>query len=142
MIQSILKKIVAPDVEFRGIPFWILSGRLDAEELRRQLTTIREMGLGGAMICTGTGLVTPYLSEEWFDVVSACAAEAKSLGLKLWIYDEDRWPSGAAGGLVTKDKRFRQRYIRHTVDKEFPPMEDSVELARYLEGFVSCKGGR
>ncbi len=131
MLKSIIKKSTAPGVEFRGIPFWIWSGRLDSDELRRQLTTIRGMGFGGAMLSTGTGLVTPYLSEEWFDVVSACVAEAKKLGLKLWIYDEDRWPSGAAGGLVTKDKRFRQRYIRHTVDKEFPPQEDSVELARY-----------
>ena len=24
-----------------------------------------------------------------------------------WLYDEDRWPSGFAGGLVTKDKQYR-----------------------------------
>jgi hypothetical protein len=144
MLKDILGKVAAPGVEFRGIPFWVWSGRPDADELRRQLGIFREMGFGGAMLTTGTGLVTPYLSEEWFDLVSACVDEAKRLGLKLWIYDEDRWPSGAAGGLVTRDKRFRLRYIRHTVDAEFPPEEDSVELARYavvLEGttIVGCR---
>ena len=27
------------------------------------------------------------------------------------LYDEDRWPSGAAGGLATKDKRYRMQYL-------------------------------
>ena len=26
-----------------------------------------------------------------------------------WLYDEDRWPSGAAGGYVTKNHRHRQK---------------------------------
>lgn len=33
-----------------------------------------------------------------------------------WLYDEDRWPSGAAGGIVTKDKRFRSRHLLFTVN--------------------------
>ena len=131
MLKDILEKVAVPGAEFRGIPFWIWSGRPDTDELRRQLGVFSEMGFGGAIFSSGTGLITPYLSEEWFGLVSACADEAKKLGMKLWIYDEDRWPSGAAGGLVTKDKRFRQRYIRHSVDEEFPAAEDSVELARY-----------
>ena len=40
------------------------------------------------------GLNTPYLSEEWFKLVAACADEAKKQGMKAWLYDEDRWPSG------------------------------------------------
>ena len=31
-----------------------------------------------------------------------------------WTYDEDRWPSGAAGGLVTKEKKFRARHLLFT----------------------------
>ena len=34
-----------------------------------------------------------------------------------WLYDEDRWPSGFAGGLVTKDERFRERYIQFSPEK-------------------------
>ena len=135
MLAAVLKRIKDPGAEFRGVPFWVWSGRPDAAELRRQLGVLKEMGFGGAMFASGTGLATPYLSEEWFDLVAVCAAEAKKLGMKLWVYDEDRWPSGAAGGLVTCDKRFRQRYIRHTVDGEFPQIDDSAELARFAVTF-------
>lgn len=31
-----------------------------------------------------------------------------------WLYDEDRWPSGAAGGLVTREERFRARHLLFT----------------------------
>lgn len=31
--------------------------------------------------------------------------------MKAWIYDEDRWPSGAAGGLVTRDDRFKVKEL-------------------------------
>ncbi len=28
-----------------------------------------------------------------------------------YLYDEDRWPSGAAGGLVTKNLKYGIRYL-------------------------------
>jgi hypothetical protein len=28
-----------------------------------------------------------------------------------FLYDEDRWPSGAAGGLVTKNKKYRMKHL-------------------------------
>jgi hypothetical protein len=34
------------------------------------------------------------------------------MDMEAWLYDEDRWPSGAAGGLVTKDPRYRQHRLR------------------------------
>jgi hypothetical protein len=57
-------------------------------------------------------LATEYLGREWLALVNACTGEAKRLGLESWLYDEDRWPSGAAGGLATKPEKFRMRYLR------------------------------
>jgi hypothetical protein len=31
--------------------------------------------------------------------------------MEAWLYDEDRWPSGAAGGLVTKHRKHRAREL-------------------------------
>ena len=33
------------------------------------------------------------------------------MDMLAWLYDEDQWPSGFAGGIVTKDHRFRQRFL-------------------------------
>ncbi|MFR7842410.1 MAG: hypothetical protein ACLU3U_04685 [Gallintestinimicrobium sp.] len=37
------------------------------------------------------------------DRIKGCLAKAKQENLQVYLYDEDRWPSGFAGGLVTKE---------------------------------------
>ena len=75
------------------------TGRAKEEALRRQIRIMKEMGLGGFFIFdVFTGLETRHLSAEWFVCVRACCEEAERLGMKAWLYDEDRYPSGAAGG--------------------------------------------
>ena len=54
-----------------------------------------------------------------------------------WLYDEDRWPSGAAGGYVTKTPRYRQRRMVFTTQErqEVLPKEEAVETGgAYLLG--------
>ena len=107
-----LKRLFAdPPSQYRGKPFWAWNGRLQAEELRRQIRVMHRMGLGGFFMHSRVGLATPYLAEEWFQMVEACVDEAQKLGMEAWLYDEDRWPSGAAGGLVTREERFRHRRL-------------------------------
>ena len=98
-----------PGNEYRGAPFWAWNGKLDPEELRRQIRVMHRMGLGGFFMHSRVGLDTPYLSKEWFDCVNACVDEAKKLKMNAWLYDEDRYSSGAAGGLVTRNSKYRMR---------------------------------
>ena len=69
------------------------------------------MGFGGVNIHSRTGMATKYLSDEFFECVEACILKAESEDMNTWLYDEDRWPSGSAGGLVTKDHKFRERFL-------------------------------
>ncbi len=101
-----------PESIDRGAPFWSWNGRLDRARLLRQLDVYEEMGLGGAHLHPRTGLATPYLGDEFLDHVRAVADEADRRGLHAWLYDEDRWPSGFAGGLATTDERHRLRHLR------------------------------
>jgi hypothetical protein len=101
----------APGSWFRGQPFWAWNGDLEPEELRRQIRLMKRMGLGGFFMHSRVGLATPYLRERWFACIRACIEEARKLDMLAWLYDEDRWPSGAAGGLVTRDPRYRRRSL-------------------------------
>ena len=105
-----------PTSEYRGTPFWAWNCKLDKEELKWQIEVFKEMGLGGFHMHVRTGMATPYLSDEYMDIVRACVEKAKDEKMLAWLYDEDRWPSGAAGGLVTKDKKYRARYLLFTPD--------------------------
>ena len=46
------------------------------------------------------GLMTPYLSDDWFRLWKVALDEAERLDMNVWIYDENSYPSGFAGGLV------------------------------------------
>ena len=98
-----------PTCEYRGTPFWAWNNELNKDQLARQIDCFKEMGLGGFHMHTRTGLATEYLGDEYMDMISFCVDKAKADNMLAWLYDEDRWPSGAAGGLVTKDKKYRAR---------------------------------
>ena len=46
------------------------------------------------------GLMTPYLSADWFRLWKVALDEAERLDMNVWIYDENSYPSGFAGGWV------------------------------------------
>lgn len=96
-----------PGREYRGTPFWAWNCELKKEELLWQLEVLKKMGLGGAHMHVRTGMATPYLSDEHMDLVKACVEKCRQEDMLAWLYDEDRWPSGAAGGLVTRDPERR-----------------------------------
>ncbi|MGB9643164.1 MAG: glycosyl hydrolase, partial [Candidatus Ratteibacteria bacterium] len=110
-IEKMLEEFKSPGSVYRGAPFWAWNGKIEPEELRRQIRIMHQMGLGGFFMHSRVGLDTAYLSKEWFECINACADEAKKLGMLAYLYDEDRWPSGAAGGLVTKKPEYRMRYL-------------------------------
>lgn len=96
-----------PGSEYRAAPFWAWNNKLDAAELTWQIERLKELGFGGFHMHVRTGLATEYLSDEYMAVIRACVEKARAEGMLAWLYDEDRWPSGAAGGLVTADPRYR-----------------------------------
>ncbi len=102
----------SPTSEYRGTPFWSWNCELDRGELLRQIEILKQMGFGGFHMHSRTGMATPYLSDEFLDLVSACVEKARSLGMYAWLYDEDRWPSGSCGGKVTREHpELRQRTL-------------------------------
>ena len=117
----------SPSATYRSVPFWSLNDSLDTHEIRRQLELMRDAGQGGAFLHSRIGLLTPYLGEEWFDMMEAGVATCDSLGLESWFYDEDKWPSGFAGGIVPlADQSYRSRQLaRIPADMEVDE-EDSV----------------
>ena len=50
--------------EFKAKPFWSLNGKLEKEELSRQIEVFKKMGFGGAFLHSRTGLKTEYIGEE------------------------------------------------------------------------------
>lgn len=125
-----------PTSEYRATPFWAWNSRLEGGELCRQIDIFKEMGLGGFHMHVRTGLENKYLSDEYMGLVKLCAEKADKDHMLAWLYDEDRWPSGAAGGLVTKDEQYRGRCLLMTVE----PCDNSETESKYVDS--RAEGGR
>jgi hypothetical protein len=101
-----------PPAILRGAPFWSWNSKLNPDRLCQQIESMQRAGMGGFFMHSRYGLKTRYLGEEWFKCVSACVLKAEDLGMKAYLYDEDRWPSGPAGGFVTRDNpQYRLHYL-------------------------------
>ncbi len=100
--KVVLREFDNPPAKYRGVPFWSWNDVLEKEELLKQIDELEEMGFGGFNMHTRNGLNTEYLGEEYMDCVKACCERAKEKGMLAWVYDEDGFPSGWAGGLVTR----------------------------------------
>jgi hypothetical protein len=71
------------------------------QALRQRLSGIRDRGFGGVVAnVMGPGYLE---NEEAWSVFLMGVDEAIKLGMRVWIYDEEGYPSGAAGGIVLRD---------------------------------------
>lgn len=103
-----------PPSEYRATPFWAWNCDLNEDLLLREIDQMKEMGLGGFHMHCRTGMSTTYLSDEFMQLIRACVDKAKKEGMLAYLYDEDRWPSGAAGGYVTSEEKYRARHLLFT----------------------------
>lgn len=89
-----------PPAEYRTAPFWVWNTKVTKADIDRTLAEYKNKGYGGVFLHPRYGLITEYLSDEWFDLVKYSLEKAEELDLKLWLYDENSFPSGFAGGHV------------------------------------------
>lgn len=90
----------SPGKEYRPAPFWSWNGKMTPERVKQQARLLHEQGFGGYFMHSRIGLITPYLDREWMAAIAAGAEAARELDMEAWLYDEDKWPSGFAGGIV------------------------------------------
>ena len=132
-----------PGPEYRCTPFWAWNCSLDEDLLLREIGYMKQMGMGGFHMHTRSGMSVPYLSDEFMARIRTCVEEAGKKGMLAWLYDEDRWPSGFAGGYVTEKEENRQRFLLLTPNVVLP--DGGRLLARYeicLDGSGSLAGYR
>ncbi len=99
-MDDLRKDFQSPSTAFRGAPFWSWNDHLQVEELNRQVRDMQAHGMGGFFMHSREGLETPYMGEKWLECIRETVKTASETGMHAWLYDEDRWPSGFAGGLV------------------------------------------
>lgn len=133
----------APTAEYRSAPFWAWNGKLEDSRLKEQIDMLKTMGMGGFHMHVRTGMDSPYLTDDFMGHIQFCSRYAKDNGMLSWLYDEDRWPSGTAGGQVTAEHpEYGMKVLMLTVrpydetkPQVYPPMPGyGQETGRFENG--------
>lgn len=89
-----------PPREYSTGPLWVWNDLITDEQIRSTLRDLARQQVKQAWVHPRPGLMTPYLSPEWFHLWEVALDEARRLDMNIWIYDENSYPSGFAGGWV------------------------------------------
>ncbi|MHC4754172.1 MAG: hypothetical protein ACYTBP_03425, partial [Planctomycetota bacterium] len=91
---------VDPPREYSSGPLWVWHDMLTDEQIVGTLRDLADQDVKQVFVHPRPGLMTPYLSDEWFRLWKLALKEAEKLDMNVWIYDENSYPSGFAGGHV------------------------------------------
>lgn len=96
-----------PSNLYRPWPLFSLNGDYSSPESVQALTTalsdLKSAGFGGVYLHPRPGLLTEYLSPQWFQLIETLIHACVDMDLVPALYDENSYPSGHAGGHVTAD---------------------------------------
>lgn len=98
--DTLQKHFKEPPIDYSTAPFWVWNDKVTKEKIDRQLQLFKDENIDQVIIHPRPGLITPYLSAEWNELCDYVVEKAEQKNMKAWLYDENSYPSGFAGGHV------------------------------------------
>jgi len=141
-VEEMRKLFVDPPSEYRSAPLWDWNEKITEEGIDFQMREFKNAGIGGVFVHPRPGLLTEYLSDDWFHLFDYTVQKGKELDMKVWIYDENSYPSGFAGGHVPAEmpdsykhgSALRLRILEQLEDVQSEDLE--VVLKKIENGFI------
>jgi len=121
-----------PGRDYGTAPFWVWNTKITKSKIDSMLNDYHKNDFGGVIIHARPGLITEYLSKDWFALFDYAVQQGKKLGLNIWIYDENSYPTGFAGGLVGEQmpEAYNQGQMLY--------MDEVVQLPSDVSPFFMC----
>lgn len=79
------------------LPFLWQHGE-DEQTIRQEIARVHEAGIGA--VCVESRPHPDFLGPKWWEDMDVIMDEARNRGMKVWILDDDHFPTGHAGGRV------------------------------------------
>lgn len=103
-VADVAARFNDPPAEYANHVIWGLEGNVTDKVIRHDLDSIRSKGFKAVILEAGYHLPFAYLSDGYFRMIRRIVQEARKRGLKVWIIDEGKYPSGFAGGKFTRER--------------------------------------
>lgn len=104
-----------PDYSISG--FWFWNDEITDEKTTEQLSMMHRIHADQPVIHARFGLQNKYLSQDWFDRIESSVLQAGKNNQKIWLYDENNWPSGNCSWEITKDENLREHFLQFEITK-------------------------
>ncbi len=125
--EAARKLFASPPREYATAPLWVWNDMLTEEQIRGTMQDLAGQKVMQVFVHPRPGLMTPYLSDEWFRLWKIALDEAEKLDMNVWIYDENSYPSGFAGGHVPEVMpESRGRGLAFREETKAPQIDESV----------------
>jgi len=124
---SVKKLFANPPRQYSSGPLWVWNDMLTEEQIISTMRDLAGQKVKQVFVHPRPGLMTPYLSADWFRLWKTALKEAERLDMNVWIYDENSYPSGFAGGLVPDAMpESRGRGLHISEEKKPPKLSDDI----------------
>ena len=131
------QEFAEPSREFRSAPFFVWNSDTKKSDIDRAMEEFKRIGAGGGFIHPRMGMITEYLSEDWWELCEYTLQRGKELGIDVWLYDENGFPSGPAGGLTQEamPESYNQGHSLGMITAEvMPEMDKDYTVVLKKEG--------
>ncbi|MFD8521345.1 glycosylhydrolase-like jelly roll fold domain-containing protein [Streptomyces capillispiralis] len=93
-----------PRRDSRPTVYWYWNGPVTPELVDRQMADLRDKGMYEVILFSfDNAEMTPvFFTEEWFDIVGHVLRTAERTGMRVWLFNDDHFPSGRAGEYIVK----------------------------------------
>ena len=119
-MSELAQRFAAPPRDYSPAPIWWWSGdKLDVNRLKWQLEQFVAGGVYNLVILNlaptgplyGAEADDPeFFSEAWWDIFRAVCAHARTLGARIWFYDQIGFSGVLSGPLVRSSYRAGRLY--------------------------------
>ncbi|MCO5240175.1 MAG: hypothetical protein M9904_08960 [Chitinophagaceae bacterium] len=122
----------SPGKAYGSAPLWVWHTKVTKTIIDSMMLEFKQNSFGGVMVHPRPGLITEYLSPDWLALYQYTIQKGKALGLNVWIYDENSYPSGFAGGYVPDEmpESYNQGQMLHMIKADMLPAQtDDIYIA-------------
>ncbi|MET7683337.1 glycosylhydrolase-like jelly roll fold domain-containing protein [Streptomyces sp. NPDC005423] len=93
-----------PPKDSRPTVYWYWNGPVTPELVDRQLADLRDKGMYEVVLFSfdNDAMRPVFFTEEWFDIVGHVLRTAEATGMRVWLFNDDHFPSGRAGEYIVK----------------------------------------
>jgi hypothetical protein len=103
------------------IYFWALNDACEDAKIDRMIEAFAQGGVAAVCLHPRPGLLKPYGGQAWFEFIRRTVDRCAARGLDVWLYDEDPFPSGGAGGRITMEHPEYRAMAIHRIEPEAAP---------------------